>query len=236
MVKTKLFVALDCKNEKEAQSIVDQIAPINKRFKVGLELFLAAGKDFLKKLIDREIEIFLDLKFHDIPNTVYGAIKQVATLGISHTTVHIAGGEAMVKAAKKAIQECSKNSSYPPTKLLGVSVLTSLDEESIAPLGITKTVKEQVSEMTKLGKLWGIDGIVCSPLELQAVKKIAERDICIVVPGIRLSHTEEADDQKRILTPKEASRLGADYIVVGRPILKAKDPVRTTESILEQLC
>lgn len=233
MKKTKLFVALDCKTEQEAQSIVDNILPINKHFKVGLELFSSLGRDFIKKLIDKKAEIFLDLKFHDIPNTVYGAMKQITALGISYTTIHIAGGEAMVKAAKKAIQESNSNHNI---KLLGVSVLTSLDEKDISTMGITSNMEEHVLRMTKLGKSWGIDGVVCSPLELQAVKKVTGEDIITVVPGIRLASAKDAEDQKRILEPQKASKLGADYIVVGRSILKAEDPVRATESILEQLC
>ncbi len=221
---TKLFVALDYPDAKSALSIYKKLNSLDVGFKVGLELFTAEGPDIVRKLVGEGAEVFLDLKFHDIPNTVAGAVRSAAELGVAFANIHIVGGEAMVRAAVKEKGD---------TKLLGVTVLTSVDDSALSEVGIERQASDWVLELAKKGKTWGLDGVVCSPLEIGSVGKACGKNFVTMVPGIRPAGAE--GDQKRVMTPLEASEAGAHYIVVGRPITQAKDPVKAAKEILQEI-
>lgn len=216
MVQTKLYVALDFPNAEAALALYGKVRAHNPYFKIGLELFTAAGPDFVRKLVSDGAKIFLDLKFHDIPNTVAGAVRSASELGVEIVNIHLSGGREMVEAVTQ-----QKYSHRP--KLIGVTVLTS----SVASPG-------QVLQMAKDTKAWGLDGVVCSAHELKEIHANCGSDFLTVVPGIRPANAA-ANDQKRIATPEEAAALGAHYIVVGRPVTQSPDPAAATLEILRSL-
>ncbi len=230
-MKTKLYCALDFDNEVDATKVVDAILPINPYFKVGLELYSRLGPAFIQDLVAKGADVFLDLKFHDIPNTVAGAIRAVSNLGVSYVNIHISGGEMMCRAAVDALNE-TKNQG---TKLLGVTVLTSMGKSDLEDVGITSSVEDHVLRKAQLAEKWGLSGIVCSAEELELIRKECGAGFETMVPGIRPAGAS-VGDQTRIATPKEAVRLGATSIVIGRPITRADDPLAATQSILESMC
>lgn len=225
-MKTKLYVALDFSSEGPAAALVQQLKGFDVGFKVGLELFTAVGSGFVQRLVGDGLDVFLDLKFHDIPNTVAGAVASASRLGVEFTSIHIVGGEAMVRQAAATAKKSD-------TKVLGITALTSVDQETLLGVGIDQDPAKWVPVLAKQAKAWGLDGIVCSPQEIANVKKACGKDFITMVPGIRLGN--DTNDQKRVASPAEARKFGADYIVVGRPITHAENPVEALERFLVEL-
>jgi orotidine-5'-phosphate decarboxylase len=226
--KDRLAVALDLPDEREAMNLVDRLGNTCQWFKVGMELYYAAGNNIVKKLRDRGFNIFLDLKLHDIPNTVAGAVRSATDAGASLLTVHASGGRAMMTAAAEAASAPSS------PRLLAVTVLTSMDAAELAGIGITTSPADQVLRLAKLAQVSGIDGMVCSPEELAMLRKQTGPDTLLVIPGIRPAGAS-AGDQKRIATPAQAIADGASILVVGRPITRAEDPAAAAQAILEEI-
>jgi orotidine-5'-phosphate decarboxylase len=224
-----IVVPLDFADGVSALAMASRLDPRLCRVKVGKELFVAAGPAIVEQLHQRGFEVFLDLKFHDIPNTVAGACKSAARLGVWMVNVHASGGEAMLRAAQEAVASVTK-----PPLLIGVTILTSLDDASIARVGFAGSVRENVERLARLAKECGLDGVVCSAQEAPWVRSAAGTSFTLVTPGIRLA-TDAKGDQVRTVTPAEAVKLGADYLVIGRPITRAADPVAVLEGIRREL-
>ena len=222
----KIIVALDVPTEKEALDLVERLRDRISFFKIGLQLFTAAGPDVVREVRSTGANVFLDLKLHDIPNTVAHAVESTSALGVQMLTIHLSGGEAMVRAAVAAR---AKNLS-----ILGVTVLTSLNETTIRELGIASTVGEQVMRLATIGSSARLQGFVVSPEEIEVVQVKFGEQFQIVVPGIRPAWAD-AGDQRRIMTPGEAIKAGADYLVIGRPIIAHKSPGDAVEKILEEI-
>ena len=210
-----------------------KLLPLNPGFKVGLELFVAEGPAFLGQLSSLGAEVFLDLKFHDIPNTVAGAVRSAAKLGASYINVHCGGGGAMLEAAVRARDEAAQSIGKRPV-LLGVTVLTSLDDQAVQQIGFPRSASQQVKHFVDLAMDAGLDGVVCSAQELPLVRSIAGDEFVTMVPGIRPSWSS-ADDQKRVMTPREAAAAGAHCLVIGRPITGAQDPADALRKVQAEL-
>jgi orotidine-5'-phosphate decarboxylase len=221
----RVIVPLDFPGEAEALAFAARLDARLCRVKVGKELFVAAGPSVVQRLQERGFEVFLDLKFHDIPNTVAGACRSAARLGVWMLNVHASGGEAMMRAAREALAGLAR-----PPLLIAVTILTSLSQEDLARIGLAGSVEENVERLARLARACGLDGVVCSAQEASALRRATGPDFTLVTPGIRLA-AAKADDQSRVVTPVEAVRLGADYLVIGRPITQAPDPAATLESI-----
>ena len=228
-VKSTVIVALDYDNQDSALTLADRLDPTLCRLKVGKELFTAVGPSVVKKLTDRGFDIFLDLKFHDIPNTVAKAIGTAADLGVWMTNVHASGGSRMMSAARQALD--SKGSDM---LLIGVTVLTSMDISDLEEVGVQGNASAQVLRLAELAKNSGLDGVVCSAQEAKLLKESLGQGFKLVTPGIRLADSV-ADDQRRIVTPADALALGSDYLVIGRPITKSTDPLATLLEINHSL-
>jgi orotidine-5'-phosphate decarboxylase len=224
-----LIVALDVPDAASAATLVTRLEGCCHWFKVGLELFVAAGPAVLEPLVARGHSVFLDLKLHDIPNTVAGAVRSAAGLGVRMMTLHAAGGPAMLSAARAALDGVRN-----PPQLLAVTVLTSMDEAQLSATGVERSPAEQVALLARMGLGAGIKGFVCSPKEVAALRALAGPEAVLVVPGIR-SAGAAIGDQKRIATPADALRQGASYLVVGRPITQAPDPAEAAEAILREM-
>lgn len=227
----KLIVALDVDTLQKAKALVDKLYPAIKIFKVGNELFTAAGPQAVNMINKKGAKVFLDLKFHDIPNTVANAVKQAVGLGVFMVNIHASGGADMIKAAKEALKFLPKNKR--PT-LLAVTVLTSIDKATLKSLGINRPPIKQVSLLAKMAKAHGADGVVCSPQEIKEVRRACGKRFVIVTPGVRPLGKALAD-QKRVATPQEAVRQGANFIVVGRPITQARNPKKAAEEINDDI-
>ena len=227
--RQRLIVALDVPDPSSADDLIERLEGTCAWFKVGLELFVAAGPSVLEPILARGHSVFLDLKFHDIPNTVAGAVRSAARLGASMITVHAAGGPAMLTAARKALDGVAD-----PPEILAVTMLTSMDAEQMNSVGLERSPAQQVNLLTQMTLESGIRGFVCSPQEVAAVRALAGAEAAIVVPGIRPAGTE-IGDQKRIATPAETLRSGASYLVVGRPITQAPDPAAAAAAILAEM-
>jgi orotidine-5'-phosphate decarboxylase len=212
----RIIVALDFPSAESALPLVKKLHPDLCRLKVGKELFTAAGPQLIEKLTHQGFEVFLDLKFHDIPATVASACKAAASLGVWMINVHALGGRKMLAAAREAIPHDS-------TKLIAVTLLTSMDQNDIADIGLQGEPEQIVARLAKLTKDCGLDGVVCSALEAVNLRQLFGADFCLVTPGIRPADSQ-ANDQKRITTPQQAIRNGASYLVIGRPITRARDP------------
>lgn len=225
---SKIIVALDFADDKSALSLVDQLEPGRCRLKVGKELFTRTGPALVKTLLDRNFDVFLDLKFHDIPNTVAGACKAGADLGVWMLNVHASGGRKMMEAAREAIPAGTG------TKLIAVTVLTSMGDEDIAEVGINTSPAEQVLRLAKLTHDSGLDGVVCSPKEITLIRDEIQDGFELVTPGIR-PQWSVTGDQKRIMTPVQAIEAGSNYLVIGRPITQADDPMAALEKIETEL-
>jgi orotidine-5'-phosphate decarboxylase len=224
----RLAVALDLPSEHEALKLVDSLGQTCQWFKVGMELYYAAGNSIVQKLRDRGFNVFLDLKLHDIPNTVAGAVRSASHAGASLLTIHATGGAAMMSAAAEAAS--APNS----PRLLAVTVLTSMDANELAGIGITASPAEQVLRLAKLAQTSGINGMVCSPEEVATLRKETGPNTLLVIPGIRPTGSA-LEDQKRIATPAHAIAQGASMLVVGRPITRAQDPAQAAHAILEEI-
>jgi orotidine-5'-phosphate decarboxylase len=227
--RKKLIVALDVPDAASAAALVSQLERNCQWFKVGLELFVAAGPSVIKPLVARGHSVFLDLKLHDIPNTVAGAVRSAAKLGVRMMTLHAAGGPAMLAAARAALQGVDN-----PPELLAVTVLTSMDDIQLGSAGISRSPADQVELLARMGMGAGIKGFVCSPQEVSALRALTGPGGVLVVPGIRPAGAD-IGDQKRIATPADALRQGASYLVVGRPITQAPDPAEAAEGILKEM-
>ncbi len=225
-----LILALDVPTREQATPLLRQLRGSLRWVKISLQMFTAYGPDYVKAVADEGFSIFLDLKLHDIPNTVAKAVESLAPLPIGMLTLHTAGGREMMAAAKAAQQTCK-----PDLLLLGVTVLTSMDETGLREIGVPNAPADQVSRLGLLANQAGLTGLVCSPLEVELLRKQLPSTMQLVTPGIRPAGEAGGDDQKRIMTPAEAARAGSSYIVVGRPILKAKDPAAAARAILAEL-
>jgi len=230
MSDPKVVVALDFDNQTDALAFVDKIQPSDCRLKVGKEMFTYFGPDFVKELVERGFDVFLDLKFHDIPNTVAKAVTAAAELGVWMVNVHASGGLAMMEKAKAALDVYGEKAPL----LIAVTVLTSMSEDDLLGLGITKSPAEQVAHLARLTQQAGLDGVVCSAQEANMLKQSLGKAFKLVTPGIR-PEGASVDDQKRIMTPKAAVDIGVDYLVIGRPITKAQDPHAVLQQINQSL-
>jgi orotidine-5'-phosphate decarboxylase len=228
-VKSNVIVALDYDNKHSALTLADRLDPKYCRVKVGKELFTAVGPSVVKELSDRGFDVFLDLKFHDIPNTVAKALSAAADLGVWMANVHASGGSRMMSAAKQAL-----GNSGSDMLLIGVTVLTSMDTSDLEEVGIKRTLSDQVLHLASMTKDSGLDGVVCSAQEARTLKESLGKDFKLVTPGIRLANSA-ADDQRRIVTPADAMALGSDYLVIGRPITQSADPLATLLEINRSL-
>ncbi len=229
MDNKRVIVALDFPDAQSALAAAARLDPRLCRVKVGKELFVAGGPAVVERLHERGFDVFLDLKFHDIPNTVAGACRSAARLGVWMLNVHASGGEAMLRAAREAVERVTN-----PPLLIGVTILTSLDDAALARIGFAGTVQEHVEGLARLTKECGLDGVVCSAQEAPWVRAAAGTSFTLVTPGIRLA-TDARGDQVRTVTPPEAIELGADYLVIGRPVTRAQDPVAVLEDIRASL-
>ncbi|HET6263518.1 MAG TPA: orotidine-5'-phosphate decarboxylase [Usitatibacter sp.] len=224
-----VIVPLDVPDAAAALALAARLDSKLCRVKVGKELFVAAGPEVVAKLQERGFDVFLDLKFHDIPNTVAGACRAAARLGVWMMNVHASGGEAMMRAAREAIEGVAR-----PPLLIGVTILTSLRDADLTHVGFAGDVYENVERLARLARTSGLDGVVCSAQEASRIRHATGPDFVLVTPGIRLADSAP-DDQARTVTPPEAVRLGADYLVIGRPITQSKDPAGTLEAIRQSL-
>lgn len=226
---TPVVVALDFASAQPALDMVARLSPELCRLKVGKELFTRAGPELVKTLQARGFDVFLDLKFHDIPNTVAAAVRAAADLGVWMVNVHASGGRRMMEAAVQALESYS---SAP--LLIGVTVLTSMSESDLAELGYTESPAERVQRLAALAADCGLDGVVCSALEAAALRRVRGEDFCLVTPGIRLAG-DAAGDQRRVVTPADAIAAGADYLVIGRSVTAAADPLAALRRIYDEL-
>lgn len=227
--RRRLIVALDVPDAPSALRLIDQLEDTCSWFKVGLELYVAAGPSVIEPILSRGHNVFLDLKLHDIPNTVAGAVRSAAQLGVRMLTLHASGGPAMLSAAKEALAGTAD-----PPELLAVTVLTSMDAGQLHATGVGRIPSSQVELLAKMGMEAGIRGFVCSPQEVATLRALTGPQGVLVIPGIRPTGAA-IGDQKRIAGPAEALRLGASYLVVGRPITQAPSPAHAATAILQQM-
>lgn len=229
MSNPKIIVALDYSDADSALALVARLDPALCRLKVGKELFTVAGPQLVEQLMQRKFEVFLDLKFHDIPNTTAQACKAAASLGVWMVNVHASGGRKMMEAAREALANFNK-----PPKLIAVTVLTSMAQADLAEIGISVSPAEQVLRLAALTQACGLDGVVCSAQEAALLRKQAGANFCLVTPGIRPAEAA-SDDQSRIMTPRAALENGSSYLVIGRPITKAVDPLLALQQIANEI-
>lgn len=229
-----IIVALDMPAAEKALSLAQALAPVVGAFKIGSELFTSAGPDIVRGLRDTGGNVFLDLKFHDIPNTVAKAVASATRLDVQMLTIHTSGGLAMMKAAEDAAQQTAAQLGRPPPLLLGVTVLTSMDATELAAVGQPANPGKQVERLAALAADAGLRGLVCSPLEIAALRQALPASVQLVTPGIR-GPGDEAGDQRRTLSAREAMQAGANWLVIGRPIYAVENPRAAAEKILETL-
>lgn len=225
-MNNKVIVALDYETENEALALVDQIDPSFCRLKVGKEMFTTLGTNFVKQLHQRQFDVFLDLKFHDIPNTVARAVRSAADLGVWMVDLHASGGLRMMEEARKILEPYGKDAPL----LIGVTVLTSMEDLDLLQIGINASPLEQVIRLAHLTQRAGLDGVVCSPQEVEILRQHLGADFKLVTPGIRPVGADFGD-QRRVMTPAAAVSAGSDYLVIGRPITQAENPAEVLRSI-----
>ncbi|MBI0438530.1 orotidine-5'-phosphate decarboxylase [Dickeya dianthicola] len=230
VIGSPIIVALDYADQRAAYDFVDHIDPKDCRLKVGKEMFTLFGPQLVKDLQQRGFEVFLDLKFHDIPNTTARAVAAAAELGVWMVNVHASGGARMMTAAREALTPFGRNAPL----LIAVTVLTSMDEADLHGLGITLSPAEQAEKLARLTQQCGLDGVVCSAHEAVRLKQACGTDFRLVTPGIRPAGSD-AGDQRRIMTPQQAQQAGVDYMVIGRPITQSAEPAQTLKTILASL-
>jgi orotidine-5'-phosphate decarboxylase len=249
--KEKIIVALDVETAAEARELIAELREEVGAFKIGLQLFTAAGASFVKETVKTNIKVFLDLKFHDIPNTVAKASLEAMRLGVWMFNIHAAGGSEMMRKTVEEVKTFCEKEEFIQPKIIGVTVLTSSDRDTLRETGIEKETSEQVVSLARLAAKYGLDGVVASPREIELIRENVERkDFLIVTPGIRSSNpagqnesrveilnleSETYEDQKRVMTAKEAIRSGSDYLVIGRPILQAKDKILAVREIIKEI-
>ena len=229
-----VIVALDLPQPEKALQLVQELSPVINTFKVGSELFSSAGPDIVRAIRQMGASVFLDLKFHDIPNTVAKAAAAVSRLDVQMLTLHTSGGLAMMAAAREAVESTAQRLGFQPPLLLGVTVLTSFSNQELAEIGMDSHVGKQVERLANLAVKAGLQGLVCSPLELVSLRQMVPEHMTLVTPGIRASQ-DESDDQKRVLSGPEALKAGANWIVVGRPITASSHPRQAAEALVESL-
>lgn len=224
--RTPVIVALDFANEMDTLNFVRRLDPSLCQLKIGKELFTATGRSLVEKLVNQGFKLFLDLKYHDIPNTVAQACKVAAQMGVWIVDMHVSGGRRMVEAAVNAVA----NETHRPN-LIGVTVLTSMEESDLREIGLTQSPQELVLQWAKLAQSSGLDGVVCSAQEASILRQNFGQNFLLVTPGIRLDTANNQDDQRRIMTPKQALEAGSSYLVMGRPIVQAADPIAVLREI-----
>lgn len=229
-----IIVALDVPEPAAAWKLAQQLAPVVGAFKIGSELFTSAGPEIVRQVRRLGAPVFLDLKFHDIPNTVAKAVAAATRLDVQMLTIHTSGGLEMMRAAEDAAQQTAQSLGCQTPLVLGVTVLTSMDMRALGETGCDSTVGKQVERLAALAVKAGLRGLVCSPLEIVALRQLLPAAVQLVTPGIRTG-TEKADDQKRTLSPREAMAAGASWLVIGRPIYAAPNPSAAARDILATL-
>ena len=229
--KQQLIIALDFDSPAKALDVVEQLKSVAGMFKVGSRLFTAGGPQIVKDILALDAKVFLDLKYHDIPYQIAGAARSAAKLGVSLFTIHASGGSEMMRRAVEAVAEVNNGH----TKVLAITVLTSMDATTLSQIGVTLTLEESVLRLTNLAITSGVDGVVASPREIESIRRaVSNPEFIILTPGIRPA-TSQSEDQKRIATPTAAIAAGASYIVVGRPITGAPDPLEAARAIVTEM-
>ena len=229
MNNNPIFCAIDTSDIETATNLVEKIKPHIGGIKLGLEFFTSCGISGCNRLKEFDLPLFIDLKLHDIPNTVSSALRGIFSLEPQYTTLHISGGSEMLRSSVDL-----KNELQSKTNLLGVTILTSFDDGTIEELGFGSSVKHSIEQLTSIAHKNGLDGIVCSPHEVSNIKETYKNKLKLIVPGIR-SGNNDKDDQKRTLSAKEAISAGADILVIGRPITKAEDPAKAAKNLLQEI-
>jgi orotidine-5'-phosphate decarboxylase len=233
--RNQLIVALDVESAAKARELFTALRDVAGMFKIGMQLFTCAGPAIVREIVDGGGRVFLDLKYHDIPNTVAAAGVEAARLGVSIFNVHAAGGSEMMRRAADAVAAACEREGRLTPKVIAVTLLTSVDAEVLAEIGVTSAPETQVARMARLAAECGLDGVVSSPLEVAAIRgAVPQEDFLIVTPGVRPSGAT-THDQRRLMTPHEAIQAGSDYLVVGRPITAAADPVLAAQEILREI-
>ena len=233
-VKNPIIAALDLPDSQEAIKLAEAIAPAVGAFKIGKELFVSAGPDIVKRVRDTGASVFLDLKFHDIPNTVAKAVASAVRLDVQMLTVHACGGSTMLERALEGANEAATETGNAAPLILGVTVLTSMDESDLSEVGVQKSPADQVLLLAQLATQAGLKGLVCSPKEIAPLREALPSEVQLVTPGIRPPGAD-AGDQKRVMTPADAIDAGANWLVIGRPIYGADNPRAAAEGILKSL-
>jgi orotidine-5'-phosphate decarboxylase len=231
----KIIVALDVETAEKAREIINELRGEVGAFKIGLQLFTSAGASFVREVVAGDIRLFLDVKFHDIPNTVAKASVEVARLGVWMFNIHALGGSEMMRRTIENVRETCEKENLARPKIIGVTILTSSNRETLREVGIAEEIERQVLNLAQLTAKCDLDGVVASPLEARAIRENVEKeDFLIVTPGIRPRFATN-DDQKRVMTPNDAVRAGADYMVIGRAITQAEDKIAAVRKILEEI-
>ena len=226
-----VIVALDYPDSTSAKLLLDRLDPKQCRIKIGKELFTRSGPQFVETCVNAGFDVFLDLKYHDIPNTVAAACRAAAELGVWMVNVHAQGGGRMMSAAREAIDRIQG----PKPLLIAVTVLTSMDEHDLQQLGVQTSAQEWVLKLAELARTASMDGLVCSAQEVTEIRQCFGSDLCLVTPGIRPANSTQTDDQRRVMTPQQARAAGSNYLVIGRPITAAADPLAALEAINQSL-
>jgi orotidine-5'-phosphate decarboxylase len=233
--RDRLIVALDVETPEKARAIVSELKTHAGMFKIGSQLFTAAGPGIVREIVGTGGRLFLDLKFHDIPNTVARAGVEAARLGVSIFNVHASGGSEMMRRTAAEVHDAAARENFAPPRVIAVTALTSADAATLAEVGFSSSVDEQVERLARMASDCGMDGVVASPHEVGLVRAaVGRKDFLVVTPGVRPAGTSHGD-QKRVMTPAEAVRAGADYLVIGRAILEAPDMIRAAEEIIREM-
>lgn len=235
MSKEKIIVPLDVETTDEAREIIAELRGEVGAFKIGLQLFTSAGASFVREIVDDGIKLFLDVKFHDIPNTVKKAAVEVARLGVWMFNIHALGGSEMMRETVREVNRFCEKENFTRPKIIGVTILTSSNKKTLKEVGIEKEIEKEVLNLAKLTAKCGLDGVVASPREVGLIRRnIKLENFLIVTPGIRPQNATK-DDQKRVMTPKDAVSAGSDYLVIGRPIIESDDRLQAVQKILEEI-
>lgn len=234
MKSEKLIVALDIENLSEVERIVDLLKDRISIFKIGLQLFTKEGPRAVEMVQKKGCRVFLDLKYHDIPNTAAKASREATRLGVFMFTVHTLGGDEMMKRCRDSVVETSINEGIVRPMIIGVTILTSIDQKALTDLGIKENLRNEARHLSDRALRAGLDGVVASPEEVRLIREGCGKDFIIVTPGIRPEGTS-FDDQKRIMTPRDAIREGSNFLVIGRPVLMAEDPLKVVENIIIEI-